>query len=217
MPPSGKQREIASMLRGVMLTSAVASKTHFINWSQFTIGHDGLYDEWIGRGLCQGLSAKYLDCVKRGLDFVSVVNFEALKVPGRYEKTALHKEVFEAAVAGNLGGGDIDELNAFMRETYGFTPGPTKTWEPSSGAVNAKFASFVTETNHYYMISFPGHALAATAIGGRFHFFDPNCGIVQATSGGAMRSFLTAYTRQEFTKKIYGKGAKFTISATRYS
>lgn len=223
MPPSaksGKQREIASALRGVMLTAATKSKCRFVNWSQFTIRHDYEYDQWIGAGLCQGLAAKYLDCVKRGVDFAREVDFNSLAKDDIYTSTALHSEVVKAAIPGNIGNLDDDDQRAvadFMKTTYGFTNPRYEKINPSWPRGTSRFATWVTRKSHYYMVSVPRHALAAVAANGAYHFFDPNCGIVLSTSGSHMRTFLGQYFDHAFTRKVYGKGSRIPFQAIRLS
>lgn len=218
MPASDKRREIASMLRGVMLTAATQNSLQFLNWSQFTIGHNQLYDNWIGRGLCQGLSAKYLACTRAGQDFTRTVDFQALQVPGQYERTELHEEIFNAAIAGNVGENDREELVEFMSDEYNFRHVRSESIKPHFiGSSSSRFADFVTGKSHYYMISVPGHALAAVATGAGYHFFDPNCGIARGDSGSKMRKFLTSYFRHEYVKRWYGHGHSIPYEVSRFS
>ncbi len=209
-------REKASILRGVMLTAAVKHQVTFTNWSQYTIGHNQLYDDWIRGGLCQGLSAKFLDCVRRGVDFLAEVNFDTLKIPGQYEKTPLQNEIFHAAVVGNIRGKNWDQLGAFMEESYQLHPVEVVHFKTGTfrGPIS-RFSRYVTQGEYYYMMEFPGHALAAVAHARGYFFFDPNCGIAYTNQKSAMRSFYSAFLGHSFTQGVYGHGHGFPINVQR--
>src|SRR5438045_2423143 len=70
-------RELATGMRGVINTAALAQKENglsFKPFNQYLMGYDAEYDEWLGKGMCTGLSIKYLACVKNGEEFTDIVN-----------------------------------------------------------------------------------------------------------------------------------------------
>jgi hypothetical protein len=214
---SDRYRIMAAQLRGVMLKHALASKSQFINWSQFTLGHTYEWDRYMGRGLCHGLSMHYLDCVKRRVEFTSEFNYSKMSFGGEIQKKTLHDEVQENAVAGNTSGlVDLEETAQHMRETFGLRCNKTEVILPSTRS-DGQLASFVTWPSNYYLVLKEGHTMAATAAFGSYHFFDPNIGIVRSNSRGHMQQFIKGFFGDSDLRAVYGKGQAIKFKVLRCS
>src|SRR5215207_9485786 len=74
-------REMAASMRGVINTAALAQKDNgvrFEPFNQYLMGYEAAYDEWLGAGMCRGLSIKYLVCLKNKEKFTSIVNVKSM-------------------------------------------------------------------------------------------------------------------------------------------
>ena len=80
----------------------------------------------------------------------------------------------------------------------------------------AHFAEFVTKPG-YYMIYVKGHTMCLVANGGTFRFFDPNTGIVSASSAEVLRKVITSYLDHRNMKVVYGNGMWIDFKVTRYA
>lgn len=212
-----RYREIASLLRGVMLTAVQGTGARYIPWNQYLIGRNENYNEWLGRGMCRGLSVKFLEIERDGGDFITSVTGTSLDIVDRYNKPALNQEIFDAAVPGNLGDG-VQALHDFMRSDYGFRHISTESFGNTIGfRSHTRFAQFIGHSPFYYLIGVPGHAMACATNKGRKVFFEPNAGIAHCNDMKQLTAFCTAYFGHDEVQRLYGHGHKVVLQAHRYS
>ena len=201
-----------------MLTAAIEAGGAFEPFNQYTMGATGDYDHSLGRGMCHGLSMKFLACAKNGESFTAVVSARALQVPGQYQETPLHTEIFTAATAGNVGGHDKEEEAEFARDTYGLNYVESRRFGDMVAKGSAwRCADYLAGGGGGpFMLGVPGHAMAAVCRKGGEHFFDPNCGIFHGTKASHLRDFFAAYFGHSFVKLMYGHNAAPVIAARTY-
>ena len=143
LTPNDKYRIWASLLRGIMLTATTQAGGRYVAWNQYLIGKNEHYNEWLGRGMCRGLSVKFLEIERDGGNFVEEVSAASLEVLDRYNKPALNREIFNAALPGNLGDG-AKALHDFMSSEYHFKHVASETFGDHSGfQSHERFAKFV--------------------------------------------------------------------------
>lgn len=197
-------RELASILRGIMLTCAVKQKIEYKPWNQYLVGHQKDYEQWLGRGLCQGLSVKFLDCCKKGEDFLKLMSGDKLKVK-QYEYTKLQKEIGDAAVAGNTPPYSTKkDLYTLMKSKYGFTHVETVTYGSTSSFYSHSRCGAYVGANGYYLISTTGHCMALFRKTGSSIFLEPNAGVVSCGSPSQMQSFFSDYFGNNDVRGFYG-------------
>lgn len=212
-----RYRDIASLLRGIMLTSCINAGARYIPWNQYLIGHSEYYNDWLGIGMCKGLSAKFLQWQRDGRDFVTDVNRSSLEITDRYNKPALNEEIFQNAIRGNVAGEDDSDMHAHMRSAYNFKHVGTETFgNVSSFRSHSRFGEYIGHSPYYYMIHVPGHAMACATQKGRKVFLEPNAGIAHCENMKQIVAFCSAYFGHEKIQSIYGKGKKVVLQAHRY-
>lgn len=216
LTPNDKYRIWASLLRGIMLTATTQAGGRYVPWNQYLMAKGKLYNEWLGRGMCRGLSVKFLEVERDGGNFVEEVTANALEIHDRYNKPALVKEIFDAAVPGNIGD-DAKELHDFMKSEYGFKHVVSEKFGSIAGfQSHERFAKFVGHSPYYYLISVPSHAMACAANKGRKVFFEPNSGIGHFQNTAQLVKFSVAYFGHPEIKRLYGHGSKVVLQARRY-
>lgn len=214
---AGSIKQKAQALSDVMRGAALGAKAGFLPWNQYLVGGDSkLYDEWLGKGLCHGLSIHFLKYEKSKDDFNGAVTLESLDFKDQYQRSDLANNIFDSAVAGNTKFGHKDDLHKHMRK-HGFEYLETESFGSTfSGFSHTRFARYVGHSNFFYMVSVPGHAMACAAVKGRKVFFDPNAGIAVCKDMEQLTSFSTTYFASPLVKKNYGDGKKIVLEAKRY-
>ena len=157
-------------------------------------------------------------CAKGGQQFSAAVNGSTLQVMGQYKETALHKEIFKAAIAGNVNGKDKEAEAEFARDTYGLQYVESRRFGDKIASGSAwRCADYLTSGGGgFFMLSVPGHAMAAVCGKGGEHFLDPNCGIFHGTKASQLRDFFSAYFGHAFVKLMYGHNAQPVIGVHKY-
>jgi hypothetical protein len=216
LTPNDKYRIWASLLRGIMLTATTQAGGRYVPWNQYLIGKNEKYNEWLGRGMCRGLSVKFLELERDGRNFIDEVNGASLEVLDRYIRPALNTEIRDASLPGNLGDG-AKALHDFMSSEYHFKHVGTETFGNHSGfQSHERLGKFVGHSPYYYLVSFPGHAMACAANKGRKVFFEPNSGIGHFQHTAQLVKFSSLYFGHPEIKRLYGHGSKVVLKAHRY-
>jgi hypothetical protein len=186
------------------------------------MGYDAAYDDWLGVGMCRGLSVKYLVCLKNNEKFTNIVNAKSMNTfkfdkTGRYRiDNPLHEEIFKATVPGNMdiGGGDEKAFHTYMKETYKFKHDKTKSFSDAKDALD-----FATEAGAYSVILIPNpmHAMAATGLPDKSKaFLQPNCGIVTGSREGFLAA-VGSFFAHDFVQKTYKMTSpKFSFTVQRF-
>ena len=179
-------REVATGARGVINTAALAQKENglgFKPFNQYLIGYDAAYDDWLDKGMCRGLSIKYLACVKNGEEFTDIVTTASMN-KFTYTKdnyridNPLHQEIYNASIEGNVHGGDDKAFCDYVKTTYGLNKDKSQVFKDGKAATVKGAFEFAAHDGCYSIVSFPRHALAVVGVKDIKHFLEPNCGII---------------------------------------
>jgi hypothetical protein len=194
----------------------------FKPFNQYLMGYDAPYDEWLGKGMCRGLSIKYLACVKDGEEFTKIVTaasmnkFSFTEVHGnKYRKDEpIHTEIFDAATA-NTGGDDA--FFDYVKTTYGLKKEKSQDFKDGKAATVKSAFEFAAHDGCYSIVSLPHHAMAVLGVKGIKHFLEPNCGIII----GPKEPFLAAidaFFSHQFVQDTYKMtDPTFTIKVKRFT
>lgn len=210
MPTNDKIREIASLMRGVLLTVALKTDCQYTVFNQYLVGHEAAYDRYIGKGICHGISMTALGLSKQNQDIRAYFNNGTMHT--NFD-TAQHQEMFRNTTIGNTRFSSKEYQFKHMRETYGLNHQRTAEFKPSTWSYS-RAGSFISQPG-YYMISSEGHAMGAISKAGWTTFIEPNCGIVNGPSK-KMSTLFSRFFGHSFVKDKYGHGHKIKLTIERY-
>ncbi|MCA9265417.1 MAG: hypothetical protein KDA60_16270 [Planctomycetales bacterium] len=204
-------REKASLVRGVLLSSCEKVGGDFEPWNQYLMVK-GKYssDEFVGRGLCHGLSIIFLKCAKNGRVFSNQIDQDVMEVGDRYARTTEQTEIQNAHYS------QINDDTSFMEQNYGFTHVETKKFGDLTPLFShTRCGNYVGESNFFHLVSTGGHCMAVASNAGTT-FFEPNAGIVTC-DGGKMSDLFSEYFGHPLIKEVYGHDSKVQLAVTRFT
>jgi hypothetical protein len=159
------------------------------------------------QGVCSGLSLMY-QAYHNGIfstDFFAELTPDAFQKPSVINYISLAQNWQKRGEASTAG--KREAMNRIM-SMFGFKYIDHAEFD-GYGRGYAAFTAFIGRSDHYSMVSIPGHAMAAVGKTFGVKFFDPNFGEVSCKTERTMGQFCERFFSGDSVKKFYLRDSHF--------
>ncbi len=187
------------------------------------LGQYGLKDSigWnVGVGACRGLSyiwLAYRHTPTIGTNLLQELRSNTLPAEARKALIATTEKAHLAQGSKT----DTDDSVNFQKTVqmmagFGLSFRETKLFGGGWGKGHTDLGTFINNNPGYYLVSIPGHAMAACSGRGLPAFYDPNIGEATFVDGATMGNFFSQYFKSPVMARNYGAAGKVQVTISRY-
>lgn len=99
---------------------------------------------------------------------------------------------------------------------FGFNFVEDKLFGGGWGKGHTDLGKYISKNPGYYLVSIPGHAMAACSAVGSPSFYDPNIGEATFVDGSSMGTFFSQYFKSPVMAAAYGAAGKVQVTISKY-